>query len=148
MALNRRILIRNLIISALTVSLLTTIYFIYFTPESFVKSPEYISQTKVDHAIKIEIKPTYLVKNEPAIFNLYLESFEHSEMVDQNLLKICLLVDNNNTPYIPIDWQLTKKTAHSIHGSITFPTLTKEVTSVTLSVFLFDETEFVFYLQN
>jgi len=104
-------------------------------------SHAYEAKSSIANQLKIDAQLTKITPGKHIQFFVQLETYQNPDILTVDPLTICLLQDENQTPYKPTSWDNEKHTDHTISGTIHFPcppTLKK----ATLSIFEREERTF------
>ena len=76
-------------------------------------------QVSVENELKIEVEPVH-VSEEQVQFLVTLSSYQNSESVGMNPLETTMLLDEEDTPYSPVEWDLSHEDEYNKVGTLTF----------------------------
>ena len=111
--------------------------------QSFEKKREPVRLPKkmsVENELKIEVEPVH-VSEDQVQFTLTLSSYQNSESVGMNPLETTILLDEEDTPYAPIQWDVSQEDEYNKVGTLTF-SLAHFPKSLRLSIFELEERTF------
>jgi len=97
-------------------------------------------QMSVENELKIEVEPVH-VSEDQVQFTLTLASYQNSESVGMNPLETTILLDEEDTPYAPIQWDVSQEDEYNKVGTLTF-SLAHFPKSLRLSIFELEERTF------
>jgi hypothetical protein len=102
-----------------------------------VRLPKKVS---VENELKIEVEPTY-VSEEEVRFSVALASYQNSESVGMDPLETTILLDEEDTPYAPLQWEVDQEDEYNKTGVLTFR-VAHFPKSLKLSIFELEERVF------
>lgn len=105
------------------------------------------AQTKVISSAKFTIKPVKWISSDQAVFHVEIESFQNPPILDMDLAKTTLLVDEDDNPYKPKFWQHKPPYKGRVAGDLVFTVGENKPKKLVLIVFSGDETQFVWSLR-
>ena len=97
-------------------------------------------QVSVENELKIEVEPVH-VSDEEVQFVITLSSYQNSESVGMNLLETTILLDEEETPYEPGEWDPTHEDEYNKSGTLTFQ-VSHVPKTLRLSIFELEERVF------
>ena len=102
-----------------------------------VRLPKKVS---VENELKIEVEPVH-VSDEQVQFVVTLSSYQNSESVGMNPLETTMLLDEEDTPYSPVEWDLRDEDEYNKVGTLTF-SVSHFPKALRLSIFELEERVF------
>ena len=103
-------------------------------------------QVSVENELKIEVEPVH-VSDEQVQFTIELASYQNSESIGMNPLETTILLDEEDTPYAPIQWDVSQEDEYNKIGVLTF-NIAHFPKSLRLSIFELEERTFEWSLPS
>lgn len=100
----------------------------------------------VENELKIEVEPVR-VSDDQVQFTLALASYQNSESVGMNPLETTILLDEEDTPYAPVQWDVSQEDEYNKVGVLTFK-IAHFPKSLRLSIFELEERTFEWSLAD
>ncbi len=97
-------------------------------------------QVSVENELKIEVEPVH-VSDEQVQFVVTLSSYQNSESVGMNPMETTMLLDEEDTPYSPVEWDLSDEDEYNKVGTLTF-SVSHFPKALRLSIFELEERVF------
>ncbi len=91
----------------------------------------------VENELKIEVEPVH-VSDDQVQFTVALASYQNSDSVGMNPLETTILLDEEDTPYAPVQWDISQEDEYNKVGVLTF-NISHFPKSLRLSIFELEE---------
>ncbi len=92
----------------------------------------YKMQSSRKSGVQVDVKPVQLVPGRPANFEVRMNT--HSVPLDQDMIAVCILIDDQGREYKPLKWKGSPPGGHHRSGVLAFPPLEGNPKSVTLII--------------
>ncbi len=99
-------------------------------------------EIRIVSGTKFELQPYKWKSNRETDFHVAIETFQNPPMLNLDLAKTALLVDELDNPYKPIKWILRKRTGSRVEGDLIFTAGPHRPKQLNLIVFTSEETQF------
>jgi hypothetical protein len=101
---------------------------------------------KLASGTRFRVKPVRFISNKEVVFRVSMESYQNPSLLDMDLTKTALLVDETDQAVKPIRWHVKKKNDHMRVGQLVFPVSAHKPKQYILMIFTSEETVFEWML--
>lgn len=105
------------------------------------------SQEIIQNEIKVMVTPQKIVPSEPAKFYLHIETYEHPNILNSDVLESVLITDEKDTLIPPKLWEETQRDDYHIEGILTTRTIPASTVELRLFLYLFEDRLFTWFLK-
>ena len=99
-------------------------------------------RSRIISGAKFEIKPYKWKSNRETDFHIVIETFQNPPMLNLDLSKTALIVDELDNPYRPLKWIPKKRTGSRVEGDLIFTAGPHKPKQLTLIIFTSEENQF------
>ncbi len=139
-----KFLVRRLIaFGALGLVVLLSVIFVFSWWLHRLSLPEI---TKLASGTRFRVTPVRFISNKEVVFRVSMESYQNPSLLDMDLTKTALLVDETDQAVKPIRWTVKKKKDHIRVGQLVFPASRHKPKQYILMIFTAEETLFEWML--
>jgi hypothetical protein len=118
--------------------------FLFYAFDKQSNSPTLTESVIISHEVRYTCIPLLISDEDPCTFILTIDSYEHSEVIELLPIEFSLLYDDTDSFNEPVKWEEEHLSQYKRKGVLTFPPVSKEAASITLSLFLSEEVQFKF----
>jgi len=122
--------------------LLISVVFLFLVTRCWTTRLPGKAQEQIISFAKVNVSPKRWVKDKHAIFKVSIESYENPAVLDLDLSKVALLVDEEDTAYKPKYWEVNAKKKNKVSGDLVFQVTGKRPKTLALIIFAGDEAQY------